>query len=484
MRRSIIIISILFVFLYLSSFVFSYSQLWKSHDPLLRTDVARLLPTRISQVEYFNNIDDFKEILAVARQKGWKISVAGSRHSQGGQTYYPDGVVLDMRSFNKVLNLDIKNKIIRVQSGARWKDIQEYINPYGLAVKVMQSSYIFTVGGTLSANAHGRDLDQSSVVETVQSFRLLKADGEIVNVSRRENPELFKLVIGGYGLFGIILDVNIKLTANDIYEQKSITMDYKDFPEYFQEHIQNNSNVKMMLVRPSIATDTFLQELVVTIWSVTDKAREGLDQLTGEKNVLRDKFLFGLSRQYQWAKNLRWNLQKKIESGIGEIRLVSRNNAMRPPLAPLELLDYYSSTDTDILQEYYIPVRNFIPFMDAFRNILLKNKMNVISSTIRYVKANDETYLAYAPKEDAFAIIQMSNVGLSQKAQASAQKVTQELVDAALKYSGTYYLTYQLYPTFEQLRQAYPQAQLFFEKKLQYDPQEIFVNKFYEKYAK
>ena len=122
--------------------------------------------------------------------------------------------------------------------------------------------------------------------------------------------------------------------------------------------------------------------------------------------------------------------------------------------------------------------------MDEFREILLKNKMNVMSFTIRYVKANNETYMAYAPKEDAFAIIQMSNVGLSKKSQDKTEKTTQEIVDVALKYSGTYYLTYQLYPTKEQIRKAYPNADLFFAKKLQYDPSEMFMNKFYEKYAK
>lgn len=100
----------------------------------------------------------------------------------------------------------------------------------------MQSSYVFTIGGTLSANAHGRDLDSSSVVETIKSFRLLNANGEILNVSRIENSELFKLVIGGYGLFGVILDVDIELTDNEIYEQKSVVMDYKDFPKYFKKN--------------------------------------------------------------------------------------------------------------------------------------------------------------------------------------------------------------------------------------------------------
>jgi decaprenylphospho-beta-D-ribofuranose 2-oxidase len=242
----------------------------------------------------------------------------------------------------------------------------------------------------------------------------------------------------------------------------------------------------MVLARPSIDPDqnSFLKEMVVTTWNATTSTKEDIHNLTGEQYVWRDKFFFGLSRKFDWAKALRWSLQKKIEAGVGSVRLVSRNNAMRPPLAPLELLDYYSDSNTDIIQEYYVPIKNFVPFMDEFRTILKDDKMNVISSTVRYVKANDETYMAYSPKEDSFAIIQMSNVGLSKAAQVKAEKTTQKLVDAAIKNGGTYYLTYQPYPTREQMRKAYPNTDLFFQKKLQYDPTELFMSEFYKKYGK
>ncbi len=35
-----------------------------------------------------------------------KVSISGSRHSQGGHTYRPGGVVLNMRTFNRILDID------------------------------------------------------------------------------------------------------------------------------------------------------------------------------------------------------------------------------------------------------------------------------------------------------------------------------------------------------------------------------------------
>lgn len=446
-------------------------------------DYSRIYPEKVLSVDVASSTEQLQTILKDANDKNLKVSIAGSRHSGGGHTYYKDNVVIDMRGYNKVLSVDKEKKQIIVQSGAKWSDVQEVINPYGLAVKVMQSSNIFTVGGTLSANAHGRDLDKSSVVETVDSFRLLKEDGKVVDVSRTQNPELFKLVIGGYGLFGIILDVTLDVTENDILTQQSEIVELKNFKKYFFEKIKNNENVHMMLGRPSISENNFFDEIVVTTWNKTDRVLpEDKMELAKEQNVWRDKFFFSLSRKFDWAKDLRWYLQKKVELGVGEERVMSRNNAMRPPLAPLEFLEYYSDKDTDLIQEYYIPISQFETFAEDFKNTLRADKVNVISFTVRYVKQNNETHLPYCPNEDCFAVIFMANVGLDKDSQESIKSTTQKITEHAIAVGGTYYLTYQLYPTKEQLINMYPSWEDFVKLKNKYDPKYLFKNQFYENY--
>ena len=488
MRRRLAAVALavpLVLAVYASTFVISYGEILRTHDPLVRTDVARLTPTRVERVDDVRELEQLRAILRDARQRKLKVSISGSRHSQGGHTYTAGGVVLNMRRFNRVRAVDPAAMTITVESGATWDEVQRAIAPRQLALKVMQSSNIFTVGGTLSANAHGRDIDVTQFVEVVQSFRLLLADGRVVQVSRTENPELFALVIGGYGLYGVVLDVTLRVTRDELYEQSAVSMDYARFPAYFARQIKSDSTIVLMLARPSIDPDpaSFLRELVVVTWRRAGTNRSGHFALTEEAHVWRDKFFFGLSRRFDWAKSLRWKLQKRVELGAGEARVVSRNNSMRPPLAPLELLDYRSQRNTDIIQEYYVPVENFVPFMDRFREILLTGRMNVLSSTVRYVTPNATPALAYAPRRAAFAIIQMSNVDLSPEGQARTAAVTQRLVDAAIEHGGTYYLTYQLYPTPDQLHRAYPNARHAFERKRFYDPEELFTSQFYQKYG-
>ena len=161
-------------------------------------------------------------------------------------------------------------------------------------------------------------------------------------------------------------------------------------------------------------------------------------------------------------------------------RIISRNNAMRPPI---KFLAYNSAADTDILQEYFVPVDKFVQFMDTMRNILLSDQVDLLSLTVRYVPKDSESFLAYS-RQDSFAFVLYINLPLNEKGSQSSRNWTRELVDAAISYGGTYYLPYQLYPSQDQIRSAYPMIDRFFAKKREYDPSEMFDSGFYEHYRR
>jgi hypothetical protein len=97
------------------------------------------------------------------------------------------------------------------------------------------------------------------------------------------------------------------------------------------------------------------------------------------------------------------------------------------------------------------------------------------------VPKDSESFLAYS-RQESFAFVLYFNVPLSENGRQSAQIWTRELVDAAIGSGGTYYLPYQLYPSQEQIRSAYPALDRFFAKKRDYDRHEIFGNCFYDHY--
>ena len=139
--------------------------------------------------------------------------------------------------------------------------------------------------------------------------------------------------------------------------------------------------------------------------------------------------------------------------------------------------------DTDILQEYFVAYDRMPEFVDRLRSVVQRNKTNLLNVTIRIVHKDDVSALPYA-KEDMFAFVLYFNVGFDTRDNEILKKTTSDLIDATQLLGGTYYLPYQLFYSKEQLRKSYPEIDNFFAEKRRYDQDELFSNKFYEKYGK
>jgi decaprenylphospho-beta-D-ribofuranose 2-oxidase len=472
------LVIILYTVIFAVSLILYQTQL---ASPIVE-DRGRLLPVKMKSVKSSDSEDEIKSIVRAANHHDDKISIAGMQHSQGGQTLYPGGILLDMKQYNKILKLDEEKKLITVQSGVTWADIQSYINPYGLALKVSQSQNIFTVGGSMSVNVHGRDIRNHTLIETVESFRLLNAQGKVLNVSRNENSELFNLVIGGYGLFGVILDVTLKLTHDELYQVKTESISYDEYSSYFTKNVLQKNDVKMHLARISVAPDSYLTEMYVTDYSTADDQSllSNYTTLKRESIIAIPKFFLGLSRTNEWGETVFWDTQKKYSERI-DSTYISRNNVMRSDSL---FMDYNSASKTEVLQEYFVPVNQYTAFIDDLRNTLIYEKeFNLLNITVRYVGKNEEAVMSYAT-DDMFALVMLINQGTSEESIETTGRVIRNMIDVALKHDGTYYLPYYHYPTKDQLKEAYPRAEEFFEMKEKYDPDERFMNLFYEEYHK
>lgn len=460
--------------------VFSFSLWTYQHPVLTSSDQSKLLPTRVKQIRSATSTNDLKSWVVQAKQRQETVSVAGMQHSQGGQTYLPDTTVLDMTDYDRILAYTPDTHRITVQSGITWAEIQERIQSDGLAVQVMQSQNIFTVGGALSVNVHGRDIRYGSLLDTVDSFRLLKADGTVVHVSRNENADLFRLVPGGYGLFGIILDVTLKLTDDEWYTEQTVALDYHDYPTYFRQHVLGDADVRMHIGRISVAPDGFFKEMYVTNYHKAERTvpieEEPLKQ---ETIIALPKALLGLSRYSDFGKNKLWSFQKSYflqQSGTYE----SRNNVMRSDSA---FMEYTSPGRTELLQEYFVPVDSFVSYIDQLRTILTTDELNVLNITIRYVEQDRTAALSYA-KQDMFALVWLINTETDPASINETKRIVQKLIDATLEHQGSYYLPYYPFATRDQFTAAYPNAAAFKAAKQRQDPKGLFMNQFYLDYLK
>ena len=168
------------------------------------TKVDSIIDVPKSKVEI---IEQLKEILNYSRLNKIPISIAGAKHSMGGHTMYPNGIVLNMRPY-KEMQIDTINNILTIGSGALWEDAINYLDKYHKSIAVMQAFSSFSIGGSISVNGHGWQKNLPPISSSIISFTLINHKGEILNCSRTENKELFSLVIGGY--LGSYLMLNLK----------------------------------------------------------------------------------------------------------------------------------------------------------------------------------------------------------------------------------------------------------------------------------
>ena len=452
-------------------------------------DASHLNKTSVYGMVNITSVEDITKALQFARDHGLKVTAAGQRHSMGGQSFVQDGLVLDMRGFHQ-LRLDKEHKILNVQTGATWKQVQLFLDAQGLSVKAMQSINIFTVGGTLSVNAHGIAHNPGPIASTVCGFRIMLGSGEIKTASPAENPELFRSALGGYGLMGVILDVDLDVVDNEMYVWKTKYLDYREFADFYQKNVEGNPKIGLAFGRLSMSPSTYLTESALHTYERIPESVP-VQPLKPARFVWLDRFVINFSKTGGLGRRLRWALEK-----YGEPRLhtcLTRNQAMSREEGCLvarnqemyDSMDYLENRlrDTDILQEYFIPQRRLPEFVDGLHRIVAANGANLINVTIRIVHQDTVTALPYA-REDMFAYVLYFNQKFNDQESQILQKTTNDLIDLSLGLNGTYYLPYQLFYSPVQLRKAYPDFDRFLAAKKLYDPSGRFTNKFYEKYWK
>ena len=185
-------------------------------NPLIIKEVTGLYPTKVSAVFVPGSIDQLQDFMQKTQSP---ISIGGGRFSMGGQIAAKDSIHIDMRGLNQIKNLDVKNRIISVESGVRWRDIQHVIDEHNLAIKIMQTYSDFTVGGSISVNCHGRYIGLGPLIMSIRQLKIMLHNGRIVETSHEIEPELFYSVVGCYGAAGIILEAELDLVENTRVER-------------------------------------------------------------------------------------------------------------------------------------------------------------------------------------------------------------------------------------------------------------------------
>lgn len=444
------------------------------------TDSGKLYPTQVHKIAYPKNIETIQKIVNDAHANKQQISIAGARHSQGGHSNIEGGIQIDLKHMNKLLQLDAKHKTVTVQAGMTWEQLQDQLQPHGLSIKIMQASNIFSIGGSISTNVHGRDPRFGPLIESIKSCKIITPSGDIKVISPKQNSELFSLVVGGYGLFGIIVEATLSVTVNVMCSKEQKNLTPHQYLSFFQEEVLHNPHVQLHYGRVNTTPGKKFCNEILAISYIATKTSPTTFPLKKEKHIGFNQWLFGVYRK-QWGKitnYIKWMLEKYLHAPWENSKETSRNQLMRPYIHCLENKDPKS---TDLLQEYFIPLQHFEKFMQDLKAASEFYHIKLLNTTLRYVPANDQSFLSYST-QDSIAFVLYFVTDMSIEKLETVKQFTQMLTNSCLKYQGTFYLPYQQFATEKQLLEAYPQLPTFIQKKQNFDPNGIFMNNWYQHY--
>src|SRR5437870_4263039 len=445
-------------------------------------DISRLSRTRVRTIttlpeDEAGAIEMLRRLLRDAKEQHLSVSIAGARHSMGGHTFTPNGIVVAMLPLRGMV-LDESRRLLHVQAGARWEEVIPFLGKHGLSVSVMQSDSPFTVGGSLSVNCHGWQNDRPPIASTVESFRLLLADGRIVRCSRSENAELFAAALGGYGLFGIIVDADLRVVPDARYRVEHMRVASAGYVAALDARVRSGP-VALAYGRLNVNRDRFLERAVLTTYVRTSDASPGepIAELAPWAASL-ERWVFRGSQGNDYGKELRWALETTVAPWFFA-RVTHRNQVMQ---SRVQLYENRDPARTDVLQEYFVPRGRLEEFLGRVRAIVAAGAADLLNVTLRDVRRDGDTLLRYADN-DVMALVFFFSQSRTADAEAAMQALARELIEASLAVGGRYYLPYRLHAAREQFVRAYPMQAAFFGLKRTVDPDEVFQNQFYRAYG-
>jgi FAD/FMN-containing dehydrogenase len=461
------------------------------NTPEVVNDVhSQLNATRVARVVRPDSEAAVSAAVRAAGEAGAAVSLCGARHAMGGQQFGEDCILLDLGGLNQVGPVDTARGLVEAGAGVTWPELITHLHGQQRDAPVVQSirqkqtgADRLTLGGALSANAHGRGLRMRPIIDDVEAFTLVEATGATRRCSRHENPELFRLAIGGYGCFGAVTSVCLRLAPRRKLERVVEVISLDRLLPALEARITAGFLYGDFQFSIDERSPDFLHRGVFSCYGPVGEERT----MPAENRELRAA---------DWAQLI--HLAHTDRARVFEVYAgyyLSTNGQLYwsdTHQLSVYLDNYHEQLDrdlgaavkcTEMITELYVPRGRLVEFMGRAADELRSRDVAVIYGTIRLIERDTESFLAWA-REDFACIIFNLHTEHSPAGIARATDAFLGLIDLALACGGSYFLTYHRWATRAQVERAYPQFTDFLRHKTAYDPTHRFQSNWWRHYQK
>ena len=184
-----------------------------------------------------------KEVVAIVKT-GRKIRCIGTGHSWS-ELAPTDDILMATDGLNKILSIDREKNQATIQAGAKLEHLNVQLWEEGYAFGNLGSIARQSLAGAVSTATHGTGLDYQILGSMVESFKLVKADGEVLNVDKKADSELYHTALISLGSLGIITEMTINIVPKFQLHEQSGLMGFKEVCDNILDWLKEENHIKM-----------------------------------------------------------------------------------------------------------------------------------------------------------------------------------------------------------------------------------------------
>ncbi|MBD8526468.1 FAD-binding protein [Pseudomarimonas arenosa] len=446
--------------------------------------------TRHARVFVPETAEAVADVLQEARRAGKNVAVAGAQNAMGGQQFLGDGWLMDTRRLNGVLDFDREQGLLQVAAGTRWPQVQRFLSArfdaegFGWSIRQKQTGADdFSLGGSLASNIHGRGLDSAPLVADIENFNLVMADGFTLLVDRQREPDLFSLAVGGYGMFGVVSDLTLRLRPRTTLKRNVQMLRRHELSASFAQARAQGAEFGDFQFAIDPASKDFLNLGVFASYQPTRALtpRAASAQASSQSSLSAEQW-----RELLWLAHCN---KSEAFRRYSEFYLNSdgQHYTSDEHQFGVYLEGYHQEIDerlgykgSDTICELYVPLDDLDAFLGELAETCRQRAIDVVYGTVRVIRRDAETVLAWARQDWACVVLNL-HVRHDDQGFRQLQLDMQQLYDLALTRGGSFYLTYGLHARADQLRQAYPDIDHWIRAKQLFDPHAVLQSNWYRR---
>lgn len=357
--------------------------------------------------------------------------------------------IIEVKPYNYFMAFDENSGLLHVQAGVLLSEILESFVPRGWFLKVTPGTKLITIGGAIASDVHGKNHHvEGCFSECVESFKIMLADGEVVECSKDQRADLFNATCGGMGLTGVIVEAKIYLKKINSKYISQTTIKTKNLKETFDAFEEYSSSPYSVAWIDCLAKDNEIGKCLLMVGDFKDDG----DLSYQKKSKISIPFNFpSFALNNYTVRAFNWLYYGKVRQ-----RITTQKVDIDTFFYPLDAIEnwnrIYGKGGFTQYQCILPKEMSYEGLKEVLRTISDSGKGSFLAVLKLYGKEN-ENYLSFP--------IEGYSLALDFKIEDGLFELLEELDKIVLKYKGRIYLTKDVNVKKETFEQGYPHIEKF-----------------------